>query len=110
MKVIRDPVDELLKADAAEHRHQYIEDDGFALRVMDTLPARRGVSARQRVAIPMGFAGFAALIVVCFTSGGNFFVDAMMDIATASATPSSFAYLTLMLVFVATSFAVARDS
>lgn len=110
MKIIRDPVDELLKADAAEHRHQYINDDGFSLRVMDVLPARRAISARQRVVIPMGFAAFAALIVVCFTNGGNFFVDAMMDIATNSATPSAFAYLTLMVVFIATSIAVARDS
>jgi hypothetical protein len=60
--------------------------------------------------IPMGLAAVGAAVVVCFTSGGNFFVDAMMDIATASPTPSAFGYLTLLLVFFATSIAAARDS
>lgn len=110
MMIIRDPVDELLKADAAEHRHQYLEDDGFTLRVLDDLPKHARVSAKQRIAIPLAFASIAALFVAFFTGGGNFFIDGMMDIATRSATPSAFAYVVLFVVFAASSVVAARDS
>lgn len=110
MMIVHDPVDELLKADAAEHRHQYLEDGGFTLRVLDDLPRHARVSGKQRIAIPLAFASIAALIVVFFTGGGNFFIDGMMDIATSSATPSAFAYVVLFVVFAVGSLVAARDS
>lgn len=110
MMIIRDPVDDLLKADAAEHRHQYLEDDGFTLRVLDVLPKHARISSKQRIAIPLAFATLAALFVVFFTGGGNFIVDGMMDIATSSATPSAFGFGVLFVVFAVSSLVAARDN
>ena len=110
MNVIRDPVDELLKADAELHRDRYIDDEGFTLRVIDALPARTAVSPTMRFTILGGIAFFATLFVALFAGGGNFLVDAAMDIATSTLTQSAIAFLALVAVLLAVTIAAARDS
>lgn len=99
--MIQDPVDELLKADAAALRDDYIDDAGFTLRVMDALPARRAISPMLRFGIPMAFALLAALMTALFAGGGNFMIDAAMDIVTSTMTGTVMAFgviLGLMMV------------
>ena len=110
MKIIKDPVDELLKADAASHRDQYIDDAGFTLLVIDSLPARLQVSPALRFAIPFGFTLLAAAFVALFTGGGDFLVDAVMDIATSSMSNSAFAFFAIVAIMVAVSVAAASDT
>ena len=89
MNRIRDPLDEMLKADAQMHRDPYIDDAGFTLRTMDALPvprASRHVSRAVRIGMPFGMALLAALFVTLFAGGKNFFIDVTMDLATETVT------------------------
>ncbi len=110
MNIIRDPIDELLKADAALQRDAYIDDAGFTLRVVDALPARSAVSPAMRFAILCGFTLIAALIVALFAGGGNFLVDAVMDIATRSMTQTAIAFVVMVGLMAVISIAVASDN
>ena len=96
MNIIKDPIDELLKADAASHRDWYIDDAGFTLHVIDRLPAGSQISPAMRFAIPFGFTLLAAIFVALFAGGGNFLVDAVMDIATNSMSTSAFAFVAVV--------------
>ena len=109
MNVIKDPLDELLKADAARHRDSYINDDGFTLRVVDALPARTRLTAPMRSAILGGITLFAALFVALFAGGGNFLVDAAMDIATRSLTQSAIAFIALVAILIGISIVATSD-
>ena len=109
LNIVKDPVDELLKADAARYRDGYIDDAGFTLRVMDTLPARRRVTMATRVLVPFAFSLVAAIIAVLFIGGGNFYVDAVMDIATNTINKSALALLVVMAVMVTMSISAASD-
>jgi hypothetical protein len=89
MNMIRDPLDEMLKADAQLQRDQYIDDAGFTLRVMDDLPAMPAptrLSRAMRIGIPFGFTLIGALFVMLFAGGKNFFIDVTMDLATETIT------------------------
>jgi hypothetical protein len=89
MNMIRDPLDEMLKADAREQRDQYIDDAGFTLRVMDDLlamPAPTRLSRAMRIGIPFGITLIGALFVMLFAGGKNFFIDVTMDLATETIT------------------------
>lgn len=110
MNIVKDPIDELLKADAASHRDAYIDDGGFTLRVIDALPARRSLSQSMRLVIPLGFTVLAGVFVALFTGGGNFLVDAVMDIATTSMTQTAFAFLAVIGILIALSIAAANDN
>ena len=110
MNIIKDPIDEMLKADAALHRDVYIDDGGFTLRVIDALPSRSRVSPMIRFAIPCGFTLLAAIFVALFTGGGNFLVDAVMDIATSSVTQSAVAFVVVVGIMAVISVAVASDN
>ena len=109
LNIVKDPVDELLKADAARYRDGYIDDAGFTLRVMDALPTHRKVSAATRMLVPIAFSLVAAIIAVLFIGGGNFYVDAVMDIATNTFNKSALALLVVMGVMVAMSISAASD-
>ena len=88
MNIIRDPLDDMLKADAENHR-EYIDDAGFTLRIMDALPrahASYRLSSAVRIAVPFGMTLLAALFVVLFAGGKNFFIDVTMDLATETVT------------------------
>ena len=110
MNIIRDPIDEMLKADAALHGDTYIDDAGFTLRVVDALPSRSPVSPLMRFAIPCGFTLLAAVFVGLFTGGANFLVDAVMDIATSSMTQSAIAFVVVVGIMTVISIAVASDN
>ena len=84
----RDAIDELLKADAAIHRATHLDDDGFTLRVMDTLPQKKRMSAALRFAIPFACTLLASVIAVAFTSAGSAMFDAYMDLVTETVTPT----------------------
>jgi hypothetical protein len=89
MNMIRDPLDEMLKADAQLHRDQYIDDAGFTLRVIDSLPAMPAPtrqSRAMRMGIPFGMTLIGALFVMLFAGGKNFFIDVTMDLATETIT------------------------
>ncbi len=89
MNMIRDPLDEMLKADAETHRDQYINDAGFTLRTLNALPAPRTsyrVSRAVSICVPFGLALLAALFVTLFAGGKNFFIDVTMDLATETVT------------------------
>ncbi len=109
MNIIRDPVDELLKADANAHRDAYIDDAGFTLRVIDRLPAKSRSHTTLRVTIPFGLT-VAAAFGALFAGGGNFLVDAAMDIATTNISSAAMALVTIVVVMIAVSVTAVRDS
>ena len=84
----RDAVDEMLKIDAHASRSEHIDDNGFTLRLMDSLPARKKLSPVLRFAIPFGFTLVASIFAVAFTSVGSYFFDAYMDLVTETMTPT----------------------
>jgi hypothetical protein len=109
MNVIKDPVDELLKADAAWHREGHIDDAGFTLRVIDYLPTGSQFTVTARFAIPFGCALIVATFVALFAGGGNFMVDAIMDIATSNLSKSAFAFIAIIGVMFTSLLVVAND-
>ena len=52
-----DWLDELLRADAREHRAEYLDDDGFTARVMSGLPAPAALPAWRKPALTVLWAG-----------------------------------------------------
>jgi hypothetical protein len=52
-----DWLDDLLRADAREHRAQYLDDDGFTARVASALPAPATLPAWRRPALTTLWAG-----------------------------------------------------
>ena len=110
MNIIKDPVDELLKADANTHRESYIDDAGFTLRLIDGLPAKSRHHKMLGVAIPLGLTSAAAAFVALFAGGGNFLVDAAMDIATTNMSSAAMALVTSVVVMIAVSVTAVRDS
>jgi len=109
MNIIRDPVDDLLKTDAARHRDHYIDDDGFTSRVAESLPARASLSIAARCAILGGATLLATLFVALFAGGGDFLMDAAMDIATSTMTQTAIAFLAMVAVLIAVSISLAGD-
>ncbi|MEO8386639.1 MAG: hypothetical protein ABI583_15415 [Betaproteobacteria bacterium] len=84
----KDTVDEMLKVDAFALRGEHIDDDGFTLRLMDTLPTRKRLSPVLRFVIPFCFTLLASVFAVALTSAGSYFFDAYMDLMTETMTPS----------------------
>ena len=84
----RDTVDEVLKADAHDQRMLHIDDDGFTLRVMDTLPQKKRLSTALRFGIPFGCTLLACIVAVAFTPVGSYVFDAYMDLVTETVTPT----------------------
>jgi len=109
MNIIKDPVDELLKADATSYRDQHIDDAGFTLRVIDDLPAGSRISPAIRFAVPFGFTLMAAIVVALFAGGDNFMVDAVMDIATSNMSKSAFAFVAIVGIMMVVSVVAAND-
>lgn len=111
VNIHRDFIDEVLKADADAQRDAYIDDAGFTLRVMDALPSatsmstvrtsrtsRTSLSPTKRFSIIFGMAMVAAIIATVFLSSDNLLIDASMDVATDTITPSVIALI--MITFV----------
>ena len=84
----KDAVDEMLKIDAHASRSQHIDDDGFTLRLTDSLPAKKRLSPILRFAIPFGFTLLASIFALVFTSVGSYLFDAYMDLVTETMTPT----------------------
>lgn len=101
-----DALDALLRADAATWRDSYLNNDGFSERVMQrvaALPAPvRGtlssVGANKRIVIVSIAAALASSVVVFSGAGGNFLIDAVMDIATFTVTPAVLAVVGMTIV------------
>jgi Domain of unknown function (DUF5056) len=104
-----DPIEDLLKADAAEYRAQHIDNAGFSERVMVALPARRRVSREMRVLLPFGLAMSGLVIAFFFAGGRNFAIDVGMDIVTTTFTPTVFAFFALAFTLVAASLTTIKD-
>ena len=99
----KDVVDDRLKADAQEHRLQHIDDDGFTLAVMDSIPQKKRLSARWKFAIPFGCTLLASIIALTFTSAGSFIFDAYMDLVTETVTPTLIGMTVVFVTFYAVS-------
>lgn len=111
MNIIKDPIDDILKVDAASNRDAYIDDAGFTMRVIDNLSTGAQVtSAKMRFTIPFVFTLLAATFVALFTGAGNFLVDAAMDIATSSMTKSAVTFIAIIVIVVAVSATAANDN
>lgn len=110
MNIIKDPIDDILKVDAASNRDAYIDDAGFTMRVIDNLSTGAQVTSAMRFAIPFVFTLLAATFVALFTGAGNFLVDAAMDIATSSMTKSAVTFIAIIVIMVAVSATAANDN
>jgi hypothetical protein len=104
-----DPIENLLKADAAEFRAQHIDNAGFSERVIAELPARRRVSREMRVLLPFGFAMSGLAIAFFFAGGRDFAIDVGMDLITTTLTPTVFAFFALAFTLVAASLTTIKD-
>ncbi len=109
MIIIKDNVDELLKADAAFHRDQQVDDAGFTLRLIDNLPATSRNMPAVYFTIPFAFTLFAAIFVVLFSGAGNLLIDAAMDIATNSMSKSAAAFISIVGILVAVSISAESE-
>ena len=105
MNTPHDPLDDLLKSDAASTRECYIDDAGFTARVIDALPARRRISRRVRLGVPFLFTVVASVVVICCTAGGTLAIDAFMDLATETMTANAVGMLLVIAVVIAVSVA-----
>jgi hypothetical protein len=97
----------LLRQDAAQHQQQYIDNDGFSERVMTAVaglpnPSSNQLSQKKRLFVLSAAALLGTIIVMFFGAGNNFLIDAVMDLATKTITPS-----VLSLVFIIVSVGVA---
>ncbi|MBL8520554.1 MAG: hypothetical protein JNK75_07755 [Betaproteobacteria bacterium] len=106
--LVHDPIDELLKADAAALQAPYLDDNGFTLAVMDRLPRHRRLSPWVRNGIPVASASLAAVFAFVFAGADNFLIDASMDVATATATPAALAFCALAAMLAGTALHLAR--
>jgi peptidoglycan/LPS O-acetylase OafA/YrhL len=97
MNTAHDPLDDLLRRDAAELRADYIDDAGFSARVVDALPARRRGAPVLRI-VPHAFTAAAAIVVLCCSSAGYLVIDAAMDLATETITANALGMLLVIAV------------
>jgi hypothetical protein len=104
-----DPIEDLLKADAAAYRAQHIDNADFSERVIASLPARKRVSHAMRVLLPFGFAMSGLAIAFFFAGGRDFAIDVGMDIVTTTFTPTVFAFFALAFTLVAASLTTIKD-
>lgn len=103
MNTPHDPLDEMLRNDAAGLRDVYIVDAGFSARVVDALPTSRRGSRALRFGVPFAFTLVAAVVVVCCTAGGSLAIDALMDLATQTITANAVGFLLVIAVAIALS-------
>jgi hypothetical protein len=109
VQVVNDPVDALLKADAAASREGHIDDAGFTLRVMDQLPHRRGLPGWVRNGVPVSLAAAGAVFAFVFAGGDTFLVDASMDLATGSFTHTALGFCVLATLLIGAAVQLARE-
>ena len=103
-----DTLDTMLKTDAMGFRDNYIDNDGFSDRVMarvsiastQTTPDSIA-SARRRLIVVSIAAFFSFTLVMLLGAGGNFVIDAVMDLTTQTMTPTA-----AMLVFLMASVGI----
>ncbi|MFN7219772.1 MAG: hypothetical protein ACK5UX_03930 [Burkholderiales bacterium] len=93
-------LEQLLRQDAAQWRDAYIDNDGFSDRVMariDALPApQTGLSIRQRLTI-IGAAVLGGVLLATFAgNGADLLIDAVMDLATETVTPTVLGLVALL--------------
>ena len=96
----------LLRADAGELRAAYIHNDGFSDAVMRSVaqlpppvPARVfSRFATLRLVIVSAAAAIASGIALVGSGGGNLLIDAVMDLATFTITPSVLAIGGMLVV------------
>lgn len=99
-------LDAMLRADARVLRADYVDNDGFSDAVMRRVgqlppPASAqtfGKFATPRFVIVSAAAAIASSIAIVGSGGGNLLIDAVMDLATFTITPSVVALAGLLLV------------
>ena len=107
MNTPHDPLDAMLRNDAAGLRDIYIDDAGFTQRLLETLPAPAANARRRakaiRFGVPLAFTLVATVVVICCSTGGTLAVDALMDIATQTITANAVGFLLVIAVAIALS-------
>jgi hypothetical protein len=96
----------MLRADAAELRAAYIHNDGFSDAVMERvaqLPAPSSTrtfdrASTLRFVIVTATALIGSVVATFGSGGGNLLIDAVMDLATFTVTPSVLAIGGMLLV------------
>lgn len=86
-----DDIECMLREDAALAADVYIDNDGFCERVMQDiakLPVPRGLSATHRVSIIAATSIAGLLFVILAGHGGDYLIDAVMDLVTETITPT----------------------
>ena len=106
MNTPHDPLDAMLRNDAAGVRDLYIDDAGFTQHLIDTLPAPVSNARRSRAirfGVPFAFTLVATVVVICCSAGGSLAVDALMDLATQTITANAVGFLLVIAVAIALS-------
>jgi len=85
-------IEALLHADAINFRHEQIANDGFSARIMARVatlpPPAATLSVKKRFTIIALATLIAVIVAVTAGAGGNFLIDALMDLATKTVTPN----------------------
>ncbi len=108
-------LDALLRADAINFQHDYIDNNGFSDRVMASvalLPSPANVTvltAKQRLIIIASATLLAVIIAITTGAGGSFLIDATMDLATKTITPAVIGLGVLMIAACAMALSAARS-
>ena len=107
MNTPHDPLDAMLRNDAAGLRDIYIDDAGFTQRLVAALPApasnARHRSKAIRFGVPFAFTLVATVVVICCSAGGSLAVDALLDLATQTITANAVGFLLVIAVAIALS-------
>jgi ABC-type antimicrobial peptide transport system permease subunit len=105
-------IDSLLRHDAANWRDEYIDNADFSLQVMASVvqyPRQPFMSAKKRRLIISLTTAMATIAVILFGAGGNFLIDAVMDIATQTITPTVIGLVVIVISMIAGGLALALD-
>lgn len=106
-------LDAMLRHDAAgraiaTHSADHIDNNGFSDRVMvrvRELPATHAIRGSTRLVIIVS-AAVAALLFVMIGNGGEFLIDALMDLATKTITSTVLGLLTIVFALVMALFSL----
>jgi hypothetical protein len=108
-----DDIERMLREDATRMHEAYIDNDGFSERVMQDivkLPVPRGLSAHHRIMI-VAATTIGGLLLVMFAGHGNdYLIDAVMDFATQTLTPTLLAVLVVAVLGAVFGITAAADA
>jgi hypothetical protein len=108
-------IEALLRADAINFQNEHVANDGFSDSVTASVAALPStghtamLAPKQRLMIITSATLLAVVIAVTAGAGGQFLIDATMDLATKTITPTVLALGVLMLAACAMAVSAARS-